>query len=318
MEVHIVQKGDTLWKIARQHGVSFEELKRVNAHLANPDYIVPGMKIMLPKKQGGTGKPHAPNHGGGTPPIKKQEKQPEKKPSPPKPVEQKPKPKPQPPVPPVPSVKPTPPPAQPMPPIPEMPPQMPPQVPPMQPVPPTQQMPMVPQMPMQCVQVIPVVGIPCGCWMPHHDVDFHPHVHHHHMHHGHMPPMPPNQAPVEESCSIPPPPPPPALHMPTIDAEQEESPLPSSHGPIPVPEKWKPIESPMYLESPEIQQPMPPQDVWGPCHPGFPMNTQPMPCSSVQQYPAVPPPHPNHCSTCHQPMPIQMMPHSGQPWPGNY
>ena len=60
VEVHIVQKGDTLWKISRQHGVSFDELKRVNAHLANPDYIVPGMKIMLPKKQGGAGKPTVP------------------------------------------------------------------------------------------------------------------------------------------------------------------------------------------------------------------------------------------------------------------
>lgn len=50
MNVHIVQKGDTLWKIARQNGVSFDELKRMNAHLANPDYIVPGMKIFLPDK----------------------------------------------------------------------------------------------------------------------------------------------------------------------------------------------------------------------------------------------------------------------------
>lgn len=48
MEIHIVVKGDTLWKIARQYGVPFEELKRINAHLANPDYIVPGMKIFLP------------------------------------------------------------------------------------------------------------------------------------------------------------------------------------------------------------------------------------------------------------------------------
>ncbi len=50
VEVHIVQKGDTLWKISRQFGVSFDELKRVNAHLANPDYIVPGMKITLPAR----------------------------------------------------------------------------------------------------------------------------------------------------------------------------------------------------------------------------------------------------------------------------
>ena len=50
VEVHVVQKGDTLWKISRQFGVSFDELKRVNGHLANPDYIVPGMKITLPAR----------------------------------------------------------------------------------------------------------------------------------------------------------------------------------------------------------------------------------------------------------------------------
>ena len=48
MRVHIVQKGDTLWKIAKQYAVGFEEVKRLNAHLANPDYIVPGMEIYLP------------------------------------------------------------------------------------------------------------------------------------------------------------------------------------------------------------------------------------------------------------------------------
>jgi len=50
LHVHVVQKGDTLWKISRQYGVSFDEVKRLNAHLANPDYIVPGMKIFVPEK----------------------------------------------------------------------------------------------------------------------------------------------------------------------------------------------------------------------------------------------------------------------------
>ncbi|ATP41257.1 hypothetical protein CSE16_14995 [Solibacillus sp. R5-41] len=54
MRVHIVQKGDTLWKIAKQYSIGFEDLKRLNAHLANPDYIVPGMEIILP--DGGTKK----------------------------------------------------------------------------------------------------------------------------------------------------------------------------------------------------------------------------------------------------------------------
>lgn len=51
MTVHIVQKGDTLWKIAKQHQIPFDEIKRLNAHLANPDYIVPGMEIFLPDIQ---------------------------------------------------------------------------------------------------------------------------------------------------------------------------------------------------------------------------------------------------------------------------
>ena len=49
MHIHIVQKGDTLWKISRSYGVSFDELKKLNAHLANPEYIVPGMKIFIPE-----------------------------------------------------------------------------------------------------------------------------------------------------------------------------------------------------------------------------------------------------------------------------
>ena len=49
MQIHIVRKGDTLWKISRSYGVSFEELKKLNAHLANPEYIVPGMKIFIPE-----------------------------------------------------------------------------------------------------------------------------------------------------------------------------------------------------------------------------------------------------------------------------
>lgn len=48
LTVHIVQKGDTLWKIAKQYQIPFDEIKRLNAHLANPDYIVPGMEIFLP------------------------------------------------------------------------------------------------------------------------------------------------------------------------------------------------------------------------------------------------------------------------------
>ncbi|WP_337970028.1 SafA/ExsA family spore coat assembly protein [Virgibacillus salexigens] len=48
MKIHIVQKGDSLWEIAQQYGVDFEELKQVNSHLSSPDMIMPGMKIKIP------------------------------------------------------------------------------------------------------------------------------------------------------------------------------------------------------------------------------------------------------------------------------
>lgn len=48
VKIHIVQKGDTLWKIAKKYGVNFEELKQMNAQLSNPDMIMPGMKIKVP------------------------------------------------------------------------------------------------------------------------------------------------------------------------------------------------------------------------------------------------------------------------------
>ncbi|MGA9288908.1 MAG: SafA/ExsA family spore coat assembly protein, partial [Anaerobacillus sp.] len=48
MKIHVVQKGDTLWKIAKKYGVNFEQLKAVNTQLKNPDMIMPGMKVKVP------------------------------------------------------------------------------------------------------------------------------------------------------------------------------------------------------------------------------------------------------------------------------
>src|SRR3954451_14386316 len=48
VKIHIVQKGGTLWKIAKKYGVNFEELKKMNSQLSNPDMIMPGMKIKVP------------------------------------------------------------------------------------------------------------------------------------------------------------------------------------------------------------------------------------------------------------------------------
>ena len=48
MKIHIVQKGDTLWKLAKKYGVSFDELKKLNSQLSNPDLLMPGMKLKIP------------------------------------------------------------------------------------------------------------------------------------------------------------------------------------------------------------------------------------------------------------------------------
>jgi len=45
---HVVRRGDTLWGIARQHGVSLRELEAVNPQLAKNDFIFPGDRLMLP------------------------------------------------------------------------------------------------------------------------------------------------------------------------------------------------------------------------------------------------------------------------------
>lgn len=238
MDVHIVVKGDTLWKIARQYGISFEELKRVNAHLANPDYIVPGMKIFLPAKKkehmpSMKGPDKKPQQGKETQPVKPSKPPTQKKPEsgvqtkptkPTKPMQPIPlpplgetvKPQPKPPVPP----KPTPP---------VMKPQQPEQKPPAEqaPTPPAPQLPPM-AMPQFYPPVMPMpMPIPCG-WMPIFDADCYPMVHHQ----GMTQPLP---LPTPELPSMPMQPTPPA-HMgtkpPAIDMiessheyDWEESPI---------------------------------------------------------------------------------------------
>jgi len=48
LKIHIVQKGDTLWEIAKKYDVDFEELKKLNSQLSSPDMIMPGMKVKIP------------------------------------------------------------------------------------------------------------------------------------------------------------------------------------------------------------------------------------------------------------------------------
>ena len=352
VEVHIVQKGETLWKIARHFGISFDELKRVNAHLANPDYIVPGMKIFLPAKSAGAGKGTEKTTSKETKAVKKTEKEPVKVAPPPvekvkAPVQKKPTPTHEKPIAPVIPERPVAPviPEQPAVPIvPEAAP-MPtptPQIPPMHPIPPMQ--PMQPQM--------PFVGVPCG-WMPIFDADCFPFVQPGHMQ---QPiPMPAPQLPVELESSV---------HI-NVRPMPKPMPLPAENT---MPDGWKLLESPelqfeeevTFKKSPEIhfeespilkveeqveveveelptpsppqfQMPMPMQGGWEYGQQGgyaaYPQagcgcgqgQVQPYPqmnqCGSCGQYHPTPIPvqHSNHCNACNQP--IQAMPSQMMPYP---
>ncbi|MHB1419346.1 MAG: L,D-transpeptidase family protein [Bacillota bacterium] len=44
---YVVQPGDTLWGIARRHGIPLESIIQING-LINPDSIYPGQQILLP------------------------------------------------------------------------------------------------------------------------------------------------------------------------------------------------------------------------------------------------------------------------------
>lgn len=57
MKIHIVQKGDTLWNLSKQYNVDFQALKAANSQLANPDMIMPGMKIKIPVAKKHVGQP---------------------------------------------------------------------------------------------------------------------------------------------------------------------------------------------------------------------------------------------------------------------
>lgn len=71
MKIHIVQKGDTLWKIAKQYNVDFEQLKRLNTQLSNPEMIMPGMKIKIPSQSSPAKHENTPiGQNAGMPPLK--------------------------------------------------------------------------------------------------------------------------------------------------------------------------------------------------------------------------------------------------------
>ncbi|MGM8214235.1 LysM peptidoglycan-binding domain-containing protein [Bacillaceae bacterium W0354] len=48
MKFHIVKKGETMQSIAEKYNMALDELVKMNKQIANPDLIMPGMKIKVP------------------------------------------------------------------------------------------------------------------------------------------------------------------------------------------------------------------------------------------------------------------------------
>ncbi|MDN5331023.1 MAG: hypothetical protein PWP45_248 [Tepidanaerobacteraceae bacterium] len=49
MTIYIVQKGDTLWKIAKRYNVTLEAIIKAN-NITNPDLIYPGQRLLIPRQ----------------------------------------------------------------------------------------------------------------------------------------------------------------------------------------------------------------------------------------------------------------------------
>ncbi|TES47986.1 LysM peptidoglycan-binding domain-containing protein [Shouchella lehensis] len=48
MRIHIVQKGDTVGKLADKYDLSLNQIKQANSTITNPDVLMPGMKVKIP------------------------------------------------------------------------------------------------------------------------------------------------------------------------------------------------------------------------------------------------------------------------------
>ncbi|MHB1651995.1 MAG: LysM peptidoglycan-binding domain-containing protein [Desulfitobacteriaceae bacterium] len=46
-QVHIVRKGETVYRIAKHYGLDWKEVARCN-HLGNPNLIYPGQRLLIP------------------------------------------------------------------------------------------------------------------------------------------------------------------------------------------------------------------------------------------------------------------------------
>lgn len=49
MTIYIVQKGDTLWNIAKRYNVTVDSIVKAN-NIANPDSIMPGQQLVIPRR----------------------------------------------------------------------------------------------------------------------------------------------------------------------------------------------------------------------------------------------------------------------------
>jgi spore coat assembly protein SafA len=49
MTIYIVQKGDTLWKIAKRYNVTLDAIIKAN-NITNPDLIYPGQRLIIPRQ----------------------------------------------------------------------------------------------------------------------------------------------------------------------------------------------------------------------------------------------------------------------------
>ena len=50
-DIHVVQKGESLWKISQFYGVDFQELLDMNFQFENPDLIHPNDEVGIPNER---------------------------------------------------------------------------------------------------------------------------------------------------------------------------------------------------------------------------------------------------------------------------